>query len=153
VSSEINTLPATASKAAQLPADAASIVRQRKSLVKELLKQPNLIPTRVAILGGSTTAEVKNMLELFLLGHGVQASFYESGYNRFSEDVLFENPDLKNFKPDIVFIHTNFQNCWNQQVKSKAAFAAKWIDLNLSGQKSTPILARSLSRTTLTFRI
>jgi predicted enzyme involved in methoxymalonyl-ACP biosynthesis len=110
VSSEVNTLPASVSKALQLPADAASIVRQRKSLVKELLKQPNLVPTRVAILGGSTTAEVKNMLELFLLGHGVQPSFYESGYNRFSEDVLFENPDLRNFKPDIAFIHTNWRN-------------------------------------------
>jgi FkbH-like protein len=110
VSSEINTLPATTFKAAQLPADVASIVRQRRSLVKELLKQSNLIPTRVAILGGSTTAEVKNMLELFLLGHGVQASFYESGYNRFAEDVLFENPDLRSFKPDIVFIHTNWRS-------------------------------------------
>lgn len=110
MSSEVNTLPASVSKALQLPADAASIVRQRKSLVKELLKQPNLVPTRVAILGGSTTAEVKNMLELFLLGHGVQPSFYESGYNRFSEDVLFENPDLRNFKPDIAFIHTNWRN-------------------------------------------
>jgi FkbH-like protein len=109
-SSEINTLPAAVSKPLRLPADAASVVRQRKALVKELLKQPNLVPTRVAILGGSTTAEVKNMLELFLLGHGVQPSFYESGYNRFSEDVLFENPDLKNFKPDIVFIHTNWRN-------------------------------------------
>lgn len=108
--SEINTLPAAVSKTLRLPTDAASLVRQRKSLVKELLKQPNLVPTRVAILGGSTTAEVKNMLELFLLGHGVQPSFYESGYNRFSEDVLFENPELRNFKPDIVFIHTNWRN-------------------------------------------
>ena len=83
MASETNTLPVL--KALRLANDAASIVRHRKSLVKELLKQPNLIPTRVAILGGSTTAEVKNMLELFLLGHGVQSSFYESGYNRFSK--------------------------------------------------------------------
>ncbi|MGB9432136.1 MAG: hypothetical protein WBQ89_07840, partial [Candidatus Acidiferrum sp.] len=108
MASETNTLPVL--KALRLANDAASIVRHRKSLVKELLKQPNLVPTRVAILGGSTTAEVKNMLELFLLGHGVQSSFYESGYNRFSEDVLFENPDLWSFKPDIVFIHTTWRN-------------------------------------------
>ncbi len=110
MASEINTLPAEVSKALRFPIDAASVVRQRKSLVQELLKQPNLAPTRVAILGGSTTAEVKNMLELFLLMHGVQPSFYESGYNRFAEDVLFENRDLWNFKPDIVFIHTNWRN-------------------------------------------
>ncbi|MGB7437323.1 MAG: HAD-IIIC family phosphatase [Candidatus Acidiferrum sp.] len=110
MSSDTNILPEQLSRALRLPADAASIVRQRKALVRELLKQPNLVPTRVAILGGSTTTEVKNMLELFLLGHGVQPSFYESGYNRFSEDVLFENPDLWKFKPDIVFIHTTWRN-------------------------------------------
>jgi len=64
----------------------------------------------MAILGGSTTTEVKNMLELFLLAQGVQPLFYESGYNRYSEDVLFENPDLWNFKPDIVYIHTTWRN-------------------------------------------
>ena len=69
-------------------------MRKRHSLKKELLAQPNLMPTRIAILGGSTTTEVKNMLELFLLAQGIQPTFYESGYNRYSEDVLFENPDL-----------------------------------------------------------
>jgi FkbH-like protein len=85
-------------------------MRQRQSLKTELLKQANLIPTRIAILGGSTTAEVKGMLELFLLAQGIQPSFYESGYNRYSEDVLFGNPDLWNFKPDVVFIHTTWRN-------------------------------------------
>jgi len=110
VASEINTLQPQALRALRFPLDAASIVRQRKSLLKELLKQANLVPTRVAILGGSTTTEVKNMLELFLLAQGVQPLLFESGYNRYSEDVLFENPDLWNFKPDIVYIHTTWHN-------------------------------------------
>jgi FkbH-like protein len=97
-------------KALRLPVTAADILRKRHSLKKELLRQTNLVPTRIAILGGSTTAEVKNMLELFLLVQGIQPSFYESGYNRYCEDVLFENPDLWNFKPDIVFIHTTWHN-------------------------------------------
>ena len=97
-------------KALRLPADAAAIVRQRLALRKELLTQTNLLHTRVAILGGSTTVEVKNMLELFLLANGIQPSFYESGYNRYSEEVLFANPDLWNFKPDIVFVHTTWRN-------------------------------------------
>jgi len=50
------------------------------------------------------------MLELFLLAHGIQPMFYESGYDRYSEDVLFKNPALWNFKPDIVFIHTTWRN-------------------------------------------
>jgi FkbH-like protein len=110
VSSETNAAQPEVSKAVRLPIDAAGIVRQRKALVRDLLKQTNLVPTRVAILGGSTTTEVKNMLELFLLAQGVRPTLYESGYNRYSEDVMFENPDLWNFKPDIVFIHTNWRN-------------------------------------------
>lgn len=87
-----------------------NILRKRHSLKRELLAQPNLMPARFAILGGSTTTEVKSMLELFLLAHGIQPTFYESGYNRYSEDILFENPNLMNFKPDVVFIHTTWQN-------------------------------------------
>ena len=110
MSSETNAAQPEISTTVRLPIDAAGIVRQRKALVRELLKRTNLVPTRVAILGGSTTTEVKNMLELFLLAQGVQPTFYESGYNRYSEDILFENPDLWNFKPEIVFIHTNWRN-------------------------------------------
>ena len=94
----------------RFPITPANILRKRHSLKKELLAQPNLMPTRIAILGGSTTTEVKSMLELFLLAEGIQPTFYESGYNRYFEDILFENPDLWNFKPDIVFIHTTWHN-------------------------------------------
>ncbi len=88
----------------------ASLLRRRHSLKKELLAQPNLMETRIAILGGSTTVELKNMLELFLLSYGIQPSFFESAYGRFREDVLLENPELLNFKPDIVLIHTTWRN-------------------------------------------
>jgi FkbH-like protein len=97
-------------KELRFPITPANILRKRHSLKKELLKQVNLVPTRIAILGGSTTTEVKSMLELFLLAQGIQPSFYESGYNRYSEDVLFQNPELWSFKPDIVFIHTTWHN-------------------------------------------
>jgi FkbH-like protein len=97
-------------KALRLPRTEAELLRERHALRKELLHQPNLIPTRIAILAGSTTSEVRNMLELFLLVQGIQPTFYESDYNRYSEEVLFENPALYAFKPDIVFIHTTWQN-------------------------------------------
>jgi len=110
VTPEINTLQPGVLKALQFPIETATILRQRHSLKKELLGQTNLVPTRIAILGGSTTAEVKSMLELFLLAQGIQPSFYESGYNRYFEDVLMGNPELWSFKPDIVFIHTTWRN-------------------------------------------
>jgi FkbH-like protein len=110
MTSESKTFQPVVPKALRFPITPALILRKRQSLKKELLAQTNLTPTRIAILGGSTTAEIKSMLELFLLAQGMQPTFYESGYNRYSEDVLFENPELWNFKPDVVFIHTTWQN-------------------------------------------
>ena len=107
---ETKTLQPGLMKAMRFPVTAADIVRKRHSLKRELLGQSNLVPTRIAILGGSMTAEVKSMLELFLLAHGILPTFYESGYDRYCEDVLFENPELWNFKPNIVFIHTTWRN-------------------------------------------
>ena len=103
-------MPSEILKEMRSPITPGNILRKRHALRRELLEQANLIPTRIAILGGSTTTEVKSMLELFLLAQGIQPTFYESGYNRFSEDVLFENPELLNFKPDVVFIHTTWHN-------------------------------------------
>ena len=97
-------------KALRFPLATADILLKRQKLKEELLKQTNLVQTRIAILGGSTTSEVKSMLELFLLAHGIQPTFYESEYNRYSEDVMFENPDLWSFKPNIAFIHTTWRN-------------------------------------------
>jgi FkbH-like protein len=94
----------------RFPITAANILRRRHALRRELLAQPNLIPKKIAILGGSTTSEIKSMLELFLLAEGIQPTFYESGYNRYSEDILLENSDLWKFKPDVVYIHTTWRN-------------------------------------------
>jgi FkbH-like protein len=86
------------------------ILKRRLTLKRGLLGQANLLPVRIAILGGSTASEVKIMLELFLLAQGFQPSIYESGYNRYTEDILFENRALWEFKPDVVYIHSTWIN-------------------------------------------
>ena len=110
MSSKATTLQSNVLKALRFPIAVADILRKRHVMKRELLKQTNLVRTRIAILGGSTTTEVKTMLELFLLAQGIEPTFYESGYNHYAEDVQFENPDLWNFKPHIVFIHTTWHN-------------------------------------------
>lgn len=110
MASDTKTLRWEVPKALRFPLAPSEILLKRQMLKKELLKQTNLVQTRIAILGGSTTSEVKSMLELFLLAQGIQPTFYESEYNRYAEDVLFENPDLWSFKPDIAFIHTTWRN-------------------------------------------
>jgi FkbH-like protein len=97
-------------KAFHFPFAVDDILRKRLTLKRELLQQPNLLSIRVAILGGSTTGEIRNAFELFLLACGLQPTFYESGYNRYEEEVLYENPDLWTFKPDVVLVHTTWVN-------------------------------------------
>jgi len=92
------------------PFNSNLISRKKKSIKKELLLNDSLIEKNIAILGGSTTSEIKNILELFLLNNGIKPNFYESDYNKFYEDALFGNDILDKFNPDIVYIHTTNQN-------------------------------------------
>ncbi len=92
------------------PLDATKILRKKKSIKKGLLISDDFIEKNIAILGGSTTSEIKNILELFLLKNGIKPNFYESEYNKYYEDSLFGNDELDNFNPDIIYIHTTNQN-------------------------------------------
>ncbi|MEH6450103.1 MAG: HAD-IIIC family phosphatase [Oleispira sp.] len=78
-----------------------------------LLERSCFVEKKIAILGGSTTSEVKNILELFLLNNGIMPIFYESEYNQYFEDALFGNNALKEFQPDIFYIHTTVVNIIN----------------------------------------
>lgn len=60
--------------------------------------------------GGATTDDIVKILELFLLNYGIHPVFYESEFNRFYEDGMFQNIALENFKPDIIYIHTSIRN-------------------------------------------
>ncbi|MBY0413752.1 MAG: hypothetical protein K2Q18_06290, partial [Bdellovibrionales bacterium] len=96
------------------PFDYALIQRKKRSLKKELESaSQNFVEKKVAILGGSTTIEVQNILELFLLKNGIKPTFYQSEYNKYYEDVVLENPLLDVFSPDIIYIHTTSVNITN----------------------------------------
>ena len=94
----------------QYPFDSQLILRKRKSLKRELLETPNLMEKRIAILGGSTTHDIKDMLELFLLDQGIRPVFFESEYAQYWQDAMFDNPELVALKPDVIFIHTSNRN-------------------------------------------
>ncbi|HTA16459.1 MAG TPA: HAD family hydrolase, partial [bacterium] len=92
------------------PFDAAELSRKKKPLKRALLAGGPFLDKKIAILGGSTTAEVKDLLELFLLRAGIRPTFYESEYNKYHEDVMFGSPELAEFKPDLVYVHTSNVN-------------------------------------------
>lgn len=65
---------------------------------------------KIAILGGETTQDVKLVLELFLLNYGIRPVFYESEFNRYYEDGMFPNPELEEFRPDLIYVCTCIRN-------------------------------------------
>jgi len=94
----------------EYPLDVNKILRKKKLIKKNLLLDDNFIEKNIAILGGSTTSEIKNILELFLLKNGIKPKFYESEYNKYYEDSLFGSDELNKFNPDIIYIHTTNKN-------------------------------------------
>ncbi|MCR5589962.1 MAG: HAD-IIIC family phosphatase [Lachnospiraceae bacterium] len=95
----------------EYPFDAKYLIKKKKALKRELLENSaDHIEKKIAILGGSTTHDIAVMLELFLLNYGIKPSIYESEYNQFWEDVMFDNPELIKFDPDIIYIHTTNRN-------------------------------------------
>lgn len=97
-------------KLLQYPFDAKMLMRKKKALKRELLSKEGFAEKRVAVLGGSTTHDIVEMMELFLLDQGIKPIFYESEYAQFWEDAVFGNETLDAFRPDIVFVHTSSRN-------------------------------------------
>ena len=97
-------------KELEYPFDSQYLLRKRKSLRRELLETPGLLEKHIAILGGSTTSDVKDMLELFLLGYGIRPVFYESEYGQYWQDAMFPNRELAALAPDVIYVHTSNRN-------------------------------------------
>ncbi len=98
-------------KELEYPFDARYLIKKKKSLKRELLaKDVDYIDKKIAVLGGSTTHDIAMMLELFLLNFGIRPRIYESEYNRYWEDVMFDNPELTEFAPDLIYVHTTNRN-------------------------------------------
>lgn len=94
----------------EYPFDAQMIMRRRKSIRRKLCAKEGFVEKHIAILGGSTTHDIKDMLELFLLNYGIRPVFYESEYAQYWQDAVFGNQELEDLKPDIIFIHTSSRN-------------------------------------------
>lgn len=99
-------------KELEYPFDPEWILKKKKALKRELLQnaEQTFLEKKIAILGGSTTRNIRDILELFLLNYGIRPLFYESEYNQYYTDGMFPNPALEEFHPDILYIHTSNRN-------------------------------------------
>jgi FkbH-like protein len=101
-------VPIASTNIRQLPV--AEILQKRKRFRRELSEIPKSQELRILVLGGSTTSEVVGLLELLLLADGFEPVILESGYNRYYEDAVMEPEKIREFRPDVIYIHTNFMN-------------------------------------------
>ncbi len=93
------------------PFDSAAILQKRRKLLRTLKEQEQgAINLRIAVLGGSTTNDIVNVLELFLRNRGIVPQFWQSEYAQYWNDAMFENPSLEAFQPELIFIHTSSRN-------------------------------------------
>ncbi|MDE7247277.1 MAG: HAD-IIIC family phosphatase [Lachnospiraceae bacterium] len=95
----------------EYPFDGEQILKKSKKIKRALLEErSDFLEKRIAVLGGSTTHDIIRILELFLLEQGIRSVFYESEYAQYWQDVMFDNPQLADFRPDLIFIHTSNRN-------------------------------------------
>ncbi len=92
----------------QLPVE--EILQKRKRLKRELLETARLQDIRIAVLGGTTTNEVVDLLEILLLADGFNPIFQQSEYNKYYEDAVLEPGKIAEFRPDIAYVHTHWIN-------------------------------------------
>lgn len=98
-------------KELEYPFDGKFIIGKKVKLRKKLKNDgTERLTKKIAILGGSTTNDIKLCLELFLLNYGIEPEFYESEYNQYYQDAVFPPQELISFNPDMIYIHTTNRN-------------------------------------------
>ena len=93
------------------PINGKKLLRKKIKVKKDLLERnTGFIEKRIAVLGGSTTNEIVDQLELFLLNYGIKPTFYQSEYAQYWQDAMFGSKELDDFQPDVVYVHTSWRN-------------------------------------------
>ena len=113
------------------PFDSDNIIKKKKSIRKALLDDGTArFKKKIAVLGGSTTADIVKILDLFLLNEGIEAEFYECEYAQYEQEAIFPSDEFIKFAPDLIFIHTSNRNIktWPLMQDSKEAVDQKLSD-------------------------
>jgi FkbH-like protein len=114
----------------EYPFDVSKILRKKKFLKRYFLEKEGLINIKIAVLGATTTFEVIEQLELFLLKSGFKPIFYSCNYGQHYNVVIFNDEALYNFKPDIVYLHISPENIDELIKTNKSSKEKAKIELN-----------------------
>ena len=96
-------------QAAELAARAVSPNLDYSSLrrLRRFLQKPKPEALRIAVLGGPTTQQLVELLEIFLAGAGISAIIYQAEYGLFRQEILAPTSSMDDFKPQVIFIATS----------------------------------------------
>ena len=86
------------------------LLMKRKGLKRKLAAREPQQAIRIAVLGGSTTNELVDLLELWLLEAGFKPEFYQCEYGRYYVEAVHDSEHLQAFKPDLVYVHTSYRD-------------------------------------------
>ena len=66
--------------------------------------------TKIAILGGFTTHQLRQLIELYVFTGNVSAEIYEADYGVFRQEILDPSSGLYKFEPNTIFLATHWRN-------------------------------------------
>ena len=102
-----------------VPLNQDEIIKKLSFIKKKLSKRKNKKPViKIAILGGSTTQHIKDLVDIFLLKENIITELYEGQFSSFYEEILYDINNLSKFKPDIIWVHTSWRNIKNFPIMS-----------------------------------
>ena len=114
----------------EYPFDISKILRKKKLLKRHFLENEGLVSIKIAVLGATTTFELIEQLELFLLKSGFKPIFYTCDYDQHYNVVIFNDEALFNFKPDIVYLHVSPESIDELNKSNKSSQEKAQIELN-----------------------
>ena len=105
---------------------------------------------RLAILGGPTTIQLRQLIELFLANEGIAAEIYEAEYGLFRQEILTPGSGLDQFGPEIVFVATGARDLTRvPPLEADAAAVEQFAETELSDWLQLWETARSRWNATL----
>ncbi len=84
--------------------DYSSLMALRKFVALEATTSGKDNVLRLAILGGPTTVQLRQLIEVFLAGEGIAAQVYECDYGLYRHEIFAPGSGLDSFQPTVVFL-------------------------------------------------
>ena len=95
----------------EYPLDYSFILRNYRRYIRDRRSaQSGLRKIKLAVLGGSTTAQLPELITAFLLDRSIDVQCFEGGYDQYLQAAMLADNELTDFAPDVIYLHTTCRN-------------------------------------------